>query len=238
VSDAPASYSSAQKNSWAPAHELLHSLPMLLYNCLCLPAGILHWVVLPLHQVFKILFPPGLLPTLLSSMHSICGFCATGNCFCHWITGSSTVPAPASFVLYGYKSEILKIGDIPMPSGNSSSYAFSPNFLRILAWPDLLHLELVVCSPWEPFFPQVRQNHVPNFKLKLSLPLIGSALVFLVGFLQPLLHLCVKFLHCLSEFFSSRAACLSLFWLPELRHSSRLCPIQNLKWALTCTSIH
>jgi hypothetical protein len=38
------------------------------------------------------------LPDLLSSMHSISSFCATGNCFYHWITGSS-VPVPASSVL-------------------------------------------------------------------------------------------------------------------------------------------
>jgi hypothetical protein len=62
IVDAPASYSSAQKISWAPVHELLHSLPMLLYHCLCFPAGILHWVIFPFHQVFKILLSPGLPP--------------------------------------------------------------------------------------------------------------------------------------------------------------------------------
>jgi hypothetical protein len=82
------------------------------------------------------------LPILLSSMHSISGFCATGNCFCHWTTGSS-VPVSASSVLYGYKSDMLKIGDIPMPSGNSSSYAFSPNFLRIRHGPIFFILSLL-----------------------------------------------------------------------------------------------
>jgi hypothetical protein len=82
------------------------------------------------------------LPTLLSSMRSIWGFCATGNCFCHWITGSS-VPGPVSSVLYGYKSDMLKIGDIPMFPGNSRSNAFSPNFLRIRHGPIFFNLSLL-----------------------------------------------------------------------------------------------
>jgi hypothetical protein len=64
--DAPASYSSAQKISWAPAHEFLYSVPMFLYTFLCFPAGILHWVVFPFHQVLKILLSPGLLTCSLT----------------------------------------------------------------------------------------------------------------------------------------------------------------------------
>jgi hypothetical protein len=59
-----------------------------------------------------------LLLTLLSSMHSICGFSTTGILFHHWIT-SFSFPVSASSALYGYKSEILNIEEIPIPSGNS-----------------------------------------------------------------------------------------------------------------------
>jgi hypothetical protein len=58
--DAPASYSSAQKISWAPIHELPHSLPMFQNLCFIFPAGILHWVIFPFYQVLKVLFSPGL----------------------------------------------------------------------------------------------------------------------------------------------------------------------------------
>jgi hypothetical protein len=61
VGDAPASYSSAQKFSWTPVHELLHGLSMLLDNCFIFPASIFDWVILPFHQVLEVLLPPGLL---------------------------------------------------------------------------------------------------------------------------------------------------------------------------------
>jgi hypothetical protein len=63
---------------------------------------------------FRLVF----LLTLLSSMCSICGLSATSICFVHWITGCSFSTSPA---LYGYKSEILNIREIPIPSGNSIS---------------------------------------------------------------------------------------------------------------------
>jgi hypothetical protein len=53
---------------------------------------------------FRLVF----LLTLLSSMHSIYGFSATGICIVHWITGCS-FPILVSSALYGYKSEILNI---------------------------------------------------------------------------------------------------------------------------------
>jgi hypothetical protein len=61
-----------------------------------------------------------LLLTLLSSICSICGFSIISICFVHWITGCS-IPVSSSSDLYGYKSEILNIGEIPIPSGNSIS---------------------------------------------------------------------------------------------------------------------
>jgi hypothetical protein len=75
-------------------------------------------------------------------MHSICGFSTTSNFFSHWITGSS-VPVFASPALYGYKSKILNIGEIPTPSGNSISYAFSPNFFRTFHGPIFFILRLL-----------------------------------------------------------------------------------------------
>jgi hypothetical protein len=73
-----------------------------------------------LNRYSKYCFRLVFFPTHLSSMHSICGFSTTGNCFIHWITGSS-VPVFASPALYGYKSATLNIRDILMPSDNSSS---------------------------------------------------------------------------------------------------------------------
>jgi hypothetical protein len=61
-----------------------------------------------------------LLLTLLSRMHSICSFSATGIYFVHWITSCSS-PVSVSPALYGYKSKILNIGEILIPSGNSIS---------------------------------------------------------------------------------------------------------------------
>jgi hypothetical protein len=83
------------KISWAPVHELLHGLSMLLYHCFTLPAGIFHWVILPLDQILKIFFRLVFLPTRLSSMHSIYGFSATGNCF----STGSLVPQFQSLLL-------------------------------------------------------------------------------------------------------------------------------------------
>jgi hypothetical protein len=68
----------------------------------------------------KYFFRLVLLLTLFYSMHSICGLSATGICFRHWITGCSS-SVPVSLVLYGYKSEILNIKEISIPSGNSIS---------------------------------------------------------------------------------------------------------------------
>jgi hypothetical protein len=74
--DAPASYSSAQRISWAPVHELSYGMSMSLYDCFRLPAGVLYWVVLPLHQIFKILFSSGFLayPLVQYTLHlgSLC----------------------------------------------------------------------------------------------------------------------------------------------------------------------
>jgi hypothetical protein len=124
-------HSSAQKISWASVHEFLYSLPMLQYNCLCLPAGVLHWVVLPFHQVFKVLRSPG------RSYLFFYPVCTPSEVSVQLVIVSaieplgSPVPVSASSALYGYKSEMLNIGDIPMPSGSSRSYAFALNFFRI-----------------------------------------------------------------------------------------------------------
>jgi hypothetical protein len=69
-----------------------------------------------------------LFPSRFSSMHSICGFCATGNCFCHWITGSS-VPVSASLAPYGYKSETLKIRRYPDALWQLKLACIFPEFL-------------------------------------------------------------------------------------------------------------
>jgi hypothetical protein len=76
----------------------------------------------PLHltKYSKYCFHLVFLLTLLSSMCSICGLSANGICFVHWITGCS-FPVPASSNLYGYKSKILNIEEISIPSGNSIS---------------------------------------------------------------------------------------------------------------------
>jgi hypothetical protein len=70
----------------------------------------------PFHltRYLKYYFRLVLFLTLLSSMHSICEFSVIGNFFCHWITGCSS-PVPISSTLYGYKSEILNIREIPIP---------------------------------------------------------------------------------------------------------------------------
>jgi hypothetical protein len=68
----------------------------------------------------KYFFRLVLLLTLLSSMYSIYDFSATGICFVHWIIGCLSLVS-ASLTLYGYKSNILNIGEIMIPSGNSIS---------------------------------------------------------------------------------------------------------------------
>jgi hypothetical protein len=58
--------------------------------------------------------------TPFSSMRSICGFSTTGICLVHW-TSSCLFHVPVSSALYGYKSEILNIREIPTPLANSIS---------------------------------------------------------------------------------------------------------------------
>jgi hypothetical protein len=53
-------YSLDLKISWAPVHELAHVLSMPLDLCLAFPGGIFNWMALPLDQIFKVLFSPGL----------------------------------------------------------------------------------------------------------------------------------------------------------------------------------
>ena len=87
--------------------------------------------------------------TLLSKIFSSCSLTSTGICFYHWtcylfllISSSSTVHSDIP-ALYLYKSSTLKIGDIPIPDGNSSSYALFENFLRILQGPIFLYFNLL-----------------------------------------------------------------------------------------------
>jgi hypothetical protein len=96
-----------------------------------------------LNRYSKYCFRLVFLPARLSSIRSICGFSTTGNCFIHWINGCLSFPYSASPSLYGYKSETLNIRDIPMPSGNSISYAFSPNLFRTLQGPIFFILSLL-----------------------------------------------------------------------------------------------
>jgi hypothetical protein len=106
-------------------HGLLSMSSCTVCPCFCIPASVSQlasstgWFF-HLTRYSKYCFRLVFLPTLLSSMHSICGFSATGICFIHWITGFS-VPVSASPALYGYRSEMLNIRDIPMPSDNSIS---------------------------------------------------------------------------------------------------------------------
>ena len=90
--DAPASYSSAWKLSWAPVHEPLHGLQMLLYHFFALPASIFHWVIIPLDQILIVFFPPGFLS------HSLVQYALHLRLLCyrlllhpldHWLLSSS-----------------------------------------------------------------------------------------------------------------------------------------------------
>ena len=106
-------------------HGLLSMISCMVFPCFCISASFSQlasssgWFF-HLTRYSKYSFCLVFLLTLLSSIHSICGFSATGICFHHWITSYSS-PVFASSALYGYKSEILNIGEISIPSGNSIS---------------------------------------------------------------------------------------------------------------------
>jgi hypothetical protein len=106
-------------------HGLLSMSSCMVCPCFCISASVSQlasstgWFF-HLTRYSKYYFRLVLLLTLLSSMHSICGFSATGICFVHWITGCS-IPVSVSSALYGYKYETLNIGEILIPSGNSIS---------------------------------------------------------------------------------------------------------------------
>jgi hypothetical protein len=112
-----------------PSLEIFHGLLSMssctVCSCFCISASVSQlaystgWFF-HLTRYSKYSFLLVLLLTLLSSMRSICGFSATGNYFFHWITGCSS-PVSAYLSLYGYKYEILNIGEILIPSGNSIS---------------------------------------------------------------------------------------------------------------------
>jgi hypothetical protein len=69
---------SLEKISWAPVHELLHGLSMLLNLCFVLPAGIFHWMVFPFDQILIVFFPPGLLT------HSLVQYAFYLQLLCNW----------------------------------------------------------------------------------------------------------------------------------------------------------
>jgi hypothetical protein len=120
-------------------HGMLSMSSCTVCPCLCISASVSQlasstgWFF-HLTRYSKYCFCLVLLLTFLSSMHSICGLSATGIYFVHWITGCS-YPVFSSPDLYGYKSEMLNIGEILIPSGNSISYAFAPNLFKTLHGP-------------------------------------------------------------------------------------------------------
>jgi hypothetical protein len=104
-------------------HGLLSMSSLMVCPCLCISASLSQlasstgWFF-HLTRYSKYCFCLVLLLTLLFSMCSIYGLSTTGICFHHWIT-SGSFPVPVSSGLYGYKSEILNIREILIPSGNS-----------------------------------------------------------------------------------------------------------------------
>jgi hypothetical protein len=106
-------------------HGLLSMSSCMVCPCLCISASVSQlaystgWFF-HLTRYSKYCFFLVLLLTLLSSMHSICGLSTTGIFFVHWIPSYSSLFS-ISPSLYGYKSEILNIGEILIPSGNSIS---------------------------------------------------------------------------------------------------------------------
>jgi hypothetical protein len=122
VGDAPASY------SWLENfHGLLSMSSCTVCPCFFITASVSQlasstgWFF-HLTKYSKYCFRLVFLPTRLSSMHSICGFSATGNCFIHWITGSSSSSLCFSSGLFSARNEsgdiIKKCTEISRISSN------------------------------------------------------------------------------------------------------------------------
>jgi hypothetical protein len=106
-------------------HGILSMISCMVHPCFCISASVYQLASLTgwlfhLIRYLKYSFLLVLLPTLLSSMHSICALSATSICSIQWITGYSTLVS-TSPSLYGYKYAILNIRDILIPSSNSIS---------------------------------------------------------------------------------------------------------------------
>jgi hypothetical protein len=83
---------SLEKISWAPVHELLHGLSMLLYLHFILLADIFNWIILPLDQILEVFFLSSLLTHSLVQYAFHLRLLSNWNLFHpldHWLLSSS-----------------------------------------------------------------------------------------------------------------------------------------------------
>jgi len=150
--NAPASYSSGQKYSLDPIHELMYCFSMLLNIRFSYPTSILCREIFPLHQVLKISFPPSLLtnPLIYNFLH-LWIFCC----------GHMILPLDLLLIIYPlYIIHPVRVQVCNIKYGWYSHILSQLNLIGIcnkfsedFTWSYFLHLQFVISSSWEPVFP-------------------------------------------------------------------------------------